>query len=426
MGSSTGAVSDLSPKMRLTPLLALIFLSCLLVNLINARHSRSSHNSRNCKGSSSRPRGGGGSGSTRCRPTTVRTTTKTTQTSNSNGITTRENTRSTLRPSFQLPERRKPAISSVSPDDEGNDSVSTRKKIKTSAKKYFQKVKDKLKSATTWYVDNKDKTIDEILVERWKEKGECSGADSNKEKRKSCVSAALAESEEDTPGEKKVKEALKILLEEDSDGVYEFLSSSSSKTFQDIENEEEIQDKLTSRSGSDSNNFGDTQLPRSTLRPSFQLPKRKGPAISSVSQNDEENDSVSPTAHSGSSSDSDNFGGTRKTIKSTLRPSFQLPKRKGSAISSVSATDEENNSLSTRKKIKTSAKKYFQKVKDKLKSATTWYVDNKDKTIDEILVERWKEKGECSGADSNKEKRKSCVSAALAESEEDTPGEKKV
>merc|ERR1712038_1067425 len=281
MGSSTGAVSDLSPKMRLTPLLALIFLSCLLVNLINARHSRSSHNSRNCKGSSSRPRGGGGSGSTRCRPTTVQTTTKTTQTSNSNGITTRKTTRSTLRPSFQLPERRKPAISSDSPDDEGNDSVSTREQIKTSAKKYFQKVKDKLKSATIWYVDNKDKTIDEILVERWKEK--CPGAksNSNKEKRKSCVSAALAESEDDTPGEKQVKDALKSLLEEDSDQVYDFLSTSSSKTFRDIENEEETQDSASS--------------PNSTLKKTTLSKKKVRTTVSSVSPTDEETDSGSTT-----------------------------------------------------------------------------------------------------------------------------------
>merc|ERR1712038_1524670 len=352
MGSSTGAVSDLSPKMRLTPLLALIFLSCLLVNLINARHSRSSHNSRNCKGSSSRPRGGGGSGSTRCRPTTVRTTTKTTQTSNSNGITTRENTRSTLRPSFQLPERRKPAISSVSPDNEGNDSVSTRKKIKTSAKKYFQKVKDKLKSATIWYVDNKDKTIDEILVERWKEKGECSGADSKKEKRKSCVSAALAESEEDTPGEKQLKKALRSLIEEDSDGVYEFLKSSSSKTFRDIENEEDP--------------------PRSTLRPSFQLPQSRGPSKSPASSTEEETSrsTLRPSfqlPQSRGPSNSPASSTEEETSRSTLRPSFQLPERRKPAISSVSPDDEGNDSVSTREQIKTSAKKYFQKVKDKLK-----------------------------------------------------------
>merc|ERR1712066_91683 len=153
-------------------------------------------------------------------------------------------TRKTTRPTTSLPKKKRPTVSSVSPTDEENNSVSTSKKIKASAKKYFQKVKSRLQEAAVWYVDNKDKTIDEILVERWREKGECPGAKSKKEMRKSCVSAALEESEDDTPEEKQVKEALKSLLEEDPDEVYEFLSSSSSRTFRDVENEEEIQDKL--------------------------------------------------------------------------------------------------------------------------------------------------------------------------------------
>jgi len=99
-------------------------------------------------------------------------------------------------------------------------------------------LKSKLQSAATWFVENKDKTLDEILVERWKEK--CVGAASKKEKRKRCVSAALAEREEDTEDERLVKNALKSLLEEDSDEVYEFLSRSSSKTFRDIENEGDL------------------------------------------------------------------------------------------------------------------------------------------------------------------------------------------
>merc|ERR1712066_1177666 len=156
---------------------------------------------------------------------------------------TRKTTRSSSRPSFQLPTRKGPTLSSVSPTIEENDSVSSSKKIKTSAKKYFQKVKSRLQTAAIWYVDNKDKTIEQIMGERWKQKGKCSGADS-KEKRKSCVSAALADSEEDTPEAKQLKEVLKSLLEEDSEEVYEFLSTSSSRTFHDIENEEEIQDKL--------------------------------------------------------------------------------------------------------------------------------------------------------------------------------------
>merc|ERR1712066_198855 len=354
--------------------------SCILVNLICAQPSRSRQTSRNCKGSSSR----GDGGSKRCRTTvrtTTRTTTKTTTTSPSNKfrLPSIKTTRSSSRPSFHLPPRKGPTLSSVSPTKEENDSVSSSKKIKTSAKKYFQKVKSRLQTAAIWYVDNKDKTIEQIMGERWKQKGKCSGADS-KEKRKSCVSAALADSEEDTPEAKQLKEVLKSLLEEDSEEVYEFLSTSSSRTFHDIENEEEIQDKSTSEY-SDTNN----------LKGKIQLPTR----------------------------------GTRKTTRSSSRPSFQLPTRKGPTLSSVSPTKEENDSVSSSKKIKTSAKKYFQKVKSRLQTAAIWYVDNKDKTIEQIMGERWKQKGKCSGADS-KEKRKSCVSAALADSEEDTPEAKQL
>ena len=100
-------------------------------------------------------------------------------------------------------------------------------------------MKSKLQSAATWFVQNKDKTLDDILVERWKEK--CSDT-ASRGKRKSCVSAALAEREDDTPEEKLVKDALKSRLEEDSDEVYEFLSRSSSRTFRDIENDGETHD----------------------------------------------------------------------------------------------------------------------------------------------------------------------------------------
>merc|ERR1712079_693421 len=124
-----------------------------------------------------------------------------------------------------------------------NESSESSTDSSSSAKKYLQKVKDKLKNAAVWYLENKDKTIDDILVDKWKKK--CPGGISTKKKRKQCVSDALADSDDDTPEEKEIKDALKSLVEEDSDGAYDFLSKSSSRTFGDIENEEEIQDKLS-------------------------------------------------------------------------------------------------------------------------------------------------------------------------------------
>ena len=322
--------------MRLTLLLALILGSCLLVNLINAGTSRSRNTLKKCKGPSSR-------GSTRCRQNVGKPTS--TSTSNNSGTTrkpstkpTRKTTRSTRLPvkkrttvrskennsgsssssssklptrkttrsTSSLPKKKRTTVSSVSQTDEESDSVSTSKKIKASAKKYFQKVKSRLQEAAVWYVDNKDKTVDEILVERWREKGECAGAKSNKSKRKSCVSAALEESEDDTPEQKQVKDALKSLLEEDPDQVYEFLSTSSSRTFRDIENEEEIQDKLTpENSGSSTSNLKNLV---STRRPSIKLPKKV----------------------------------IRKPLPKKKRPSFkQLPKkRRPIDVSSVSPTDD--------------------------------------------------------------------------------------
>merc|ERR1711963_633907 len=141
---------------------------------------------------------------------------------------------------FKPPKKkRRTTVSSATPGDEENSSDSSTN-TKTPAKKYFQKLKTRLQTAAIWFVENKDKTLDEILVERWKEK--CSGTDSKREKRKRCVAAALAETEEDTPDEKLVKGALKSLLEEDSDEVYDFLSTSSSRTFREIENEGDTQE----------------------------------------------------------------------------------------------------------------------------------------------------------------------------------------
>merc|ERR1711874_829506 len=408
MGSVTGTESDSTLKMRLTPILALIILSCLLLNLTSAQRSASRKTAKNCRGSSSRPsssrpsssRGSTrGRGSGRCRPNvkpTTRTTSKATSTTTSNNLkptrrTTKKlptkksrgkTTRTSSRPSSSTTSSetsgpsRKPRLptkrsklnktkisgtsdSSVPPTNEESDSVSTSKRIK--AKKYLGKVKDKLQSAAIWFVENKDKTLDDILVDKWKKK--CPGGASTKKKRKSCVSDALAESDDDTPEEKQVKDALKSLLEEDSDGTYEFLSTSSSRTFGDIEKEEVSQDISTSENSSSSGN---------PLR-KFKLPKKK----------------VKPT------------------------PSPDSP------------TDEETDSgSSTRRKTKTSAKKYLQKVKDKLKNAAVWYLENKDKTIDDILVDKWKEK--CPGGISTKKKRKQCVSDALTESDDDTPEEKEM
>merc|ERR1712048_263349 len=233
-----------------------------------------------------------------------------------------------------------------SPDEERDSNPNTKK---AAAKKYLGKVKDKLQSAAIWFAENKDKTIDDILVDKWKEK--CPGGPSTKNKRKRCVSDALADSDDDTPEEKQVKDALKSLLEEDSDGTYEFLSTSSSRTFGDIEKEEVSQDISTSENSNSS---------RNPLR-KFKLPKKRSKVTST-------------SGNSGSS------GNPLRKIK--------LPKKKIKPTPSPeSSTDEETDSgSSTRRTTKTSAKKYLQKVKDKLKNAAVWYLENKDKTIDDILV----------------------------------------
>merc|ERR1711874_964948 len=253
MGSVTGTESDSTLKMRLAPIFALIILSCLLLNLTSAQHSASRKTSKNCRGPSSRPsssrpsssRGStGGRGSMRCRPNvkpTTRTTSKATSTTTSNNLkptrrTTkklptkksgRKTTRTSSRPSSstttsetsgstrkpRLPTKKSKqnqtksgtsdsavpptdvegnSVSSNDSNDEERDSVPSNKRIK--AKKYLGKVKDKLQSAAIWFVENKDKTIDDILVDKWKKK--CPGGASTKKKRKSCVSDALAESDD--------------------------------------------------------------------------------------------------------------------------------------------------------------------------------------------------------------------------------------
>merc|ERR1712193_61775 len=400
MGSVTGTESDSTLKMRLAPILALVILSCLLLNLTSAQRSASRKTSKNCRGSSSRPsssRGStGGRGSTGCRPNNQKPTTpRPTTPSGTSG--------SSRKPWKKLPKKKKNKTTSGTPDssvpptdEEGDsvpdiveerDSVPNNKRIKASAKKYLGKVKDKLQSAAIWFVENKDKTIDDILVERWKEK--CPGGASTKNKRKRCVSDALAESDDDTPEEKLVKDALKSLLEEDSDQAYEFLSTSSSRTFGDIEKEEETQEDSTP---------DDFDSSRNPLR-KFKLPKKKSTSTSTSGNSDSSRNPLRK------------FKLPKKKVKPTPRPD--------------STTDEETDSgSSSRRRIKTSAKKYLQKVKDKLKVAAVWYLENKDKTIDQILVDKWKEK--CPGGISTKKKRKQCVSDALAESDDDTPEEKEM
>merc|ERR1712141_638815 len=305
MGSVTGTESDSTLKMRLTPIFALIILSCLLLNLTSAQRSASRKTSKNCRGPSSRPsssrssssrpsssRGStGGRGSRGCRPNNQKPTTpRPTTPSVTSG--------SSRKPWKKLPKKKKnkptsgTSDSSVPPTDEEGDSVispdedrdpvsspdeerdSNPSTKKASAKKYLGKVKDKLQSAAIWFVENKDKTIDDILVERWKEK--CPGGASTKNKRKRCVSDALAESDDDTPEEKLVKDALKSLLEENSDEAYEFLSTSSSRTFGDIEKEEETQENSTP---------DDSNSSRNPLR-KFKLPKKKSKSTSTSGNSD--------------------------------------------------------------------------------------------------------------------------------------------
>merc|ERR1711874_347245 len=394
MGSVTGTESDSTLKMRLTPIFALIILSCLLLNFTSAQRSASRKTSKNCRGPSSRPsssrssssrpsssRGStGGRGSRGCRPHNQKPTTpRPTTPSGTSG--------SSRKPWKKLPKKKKNKPTSgtsdssvpptneegnsvISPDenrgpvsspDEERDSNPNTKKV--AAKKYLGKVKDKLQSAAIWFVENKDKTIDDILVDKWKKK--CPGGASTKNKRKQCVSDALTESDDDTPEEKLVKDALKSLLEEDSDEAYEFLSTSSSRTFGDIEKEEETQE-----------NSDDSNSSRNPFR-KFKLPKKKSKSTSTSGNSD--------------------------SLRNPLRK-FKLPKKKVKPTPSPdSPTDEETDSgSSSRRRIKTSAKKYLQKVKDKLKVAAVWYLENKDKTIDQILVDKWKEK--CPGGISTKKR----------------------
>merc|ERR1711936_814565 len=143
-------------------------------------------------------------------------------------------------------------------------------------KDFLKKLKTKLKKAVVWINENKDKTLDEILVEGWKEK--CSKSNlqcrskgpkrrkmskqaktsssncrkSQSEKKKRCVEAGLVDKNDDSSEAKEVKDGLRNLLEEDSDEVFEFLDSYSSRTFNDIENEDSPNEETKPSTGSES------------------------------------------------------------------------------------------------------------------------------------------------------------------------------
>ena len=91
------------------------------------------------------------------------------------------------------------------------------------------------------------------------------------------MAAALAEREDDTTEEKLVKDALRGLLEEDSDEAFEFLSRSSSRTFQDIENEGDTlrpASPVDAEKNSDSSNKIQTIVSSSTGKPPKRLPTK--------------------------------------------------------------------------------------------------------------------------------------------------------
>ena len=60
------------------------------------------------------------------------------------------------------------------------------------------------------------------------------------------MEAGLAEADDDTDAIREIKNAMKALLDEDGDELFDFLDQFSSRTFTDLENEEEINRKLGS------------------------------------------------------------------------------------------------------------------------------------------------------------------------------------
>merc|ERR1711936_393166 len=183
-------------------------------------------------------------------------------------------------------------------------------------------------------------------------------------KKKSCVEAGLVDKNDDSS---EAKDGLRNLLEEDSDEVFEFLDSYSSRTFNDIDNEDSPNEETKPGTGSES--------------------------TSSSSEN-------KPTTETNTDTES---------------------------------RQNENN-----------GRDFLQKLKTKLKKAVVWMNENKDKTLDEILVKGWKEK--CSKSNlqcrskgpkrrkmskqaktsssncrkSQSEKKKRCVEAGLVDKNDDS------
>jgi hypothetical protein len=124
-------------------------------------------------------------------------------------------------------EENKPVHSS--PEDQ--DDVT--KETKTNH--FLQRNRHELKKTAKWFNENKDRRIDDILVEKWSQKCSKKSLDSSKEKcmsnannckkdqvskKKSCIESGLAEEPGDTEEIKGVKSELKAFLIEDPENGF--------------------------------------------------------------------------------------------------------------------------------------------------------------------------------------------------------------
>jgi hypothetical protein len=115
---------------------------------------------------------------------------------------------------------------------------------------FWKKQKNNLKKAAKWFNENKGKSIDDIMVDRWSKKcadqslksserkcldkatspsakGKCKKDTANT--KKSCIESGLAEQAEDTEEVKEVKNELKIFFTEDPEKGFEELKKLISK-----------------------------------------------------------------------------------------------------------------------------------------------------------------------------------------------------